>query len=73
MAAAASGLGADVRARRHSLHLTQQELADLAGVSPRFIRNVEHGKHRVQLDTLTALLNALGLELRAQLRATERP
>ena len=64
----ASALGAQLRARRRALGLTQQQLADLAGVSVRFLRNVEQGKPRIQLDTLTALLDPLGLELKAVLR-----
>lgn len=61
-------LGTDVRNRRRDLGLTQQDVADLSGVSPRFIRDVEHGKPSVQLDKLLALLDALGLELRAEIR-----
>lgn len=52
-----------VTSRRRDLGLTQQELADVAGVSERFVRDVERGKPSVQLDTLTDLLDALGLEL----------
>lgn len=62
------GMGADVRARRRDLGLTQQAAADLAGVSERFVRQVETGKKTVRLDKLTDLLEALGLELRAQVR-----
>ena len=38
------GLAAEVRARRAALRLTQQDLAELAGVSERFVRFVEQGK-----------------------------
>jgi y4mF family transcriptional regulator len=54
----------EVRGRRRALGLTQQDLAELAGVSERFIRFVEQAKPSVQLDTLEAVLAALGLELR---------
>jgi y4mF family transcriptional regulator len=57
-------LAAEVRARRTALGLTQQDLADMAGVSERFIRFVERGKPSIQLDSLTAVLDTLGLELR---------
>lgn len=57
-------LAAEVRARRKSLHLTQRDLADIAGVSERFIRFVEQGKPSVQLDSLLSVLDTLGLELR---------
>lgn len=57
-------LAAEVRKRRLNLGLTQQDLADMAGVSERFVRFVEQGKPSVQLDSLTAVLATLGLELR---------
>lgn len=63
-------LGADVRARRRELGLSQTGAAELAGVSERFVRLVESGKQTVRLDKLVALLDALGLELRATVRVT---
>ncbi|MGN7253141.1 type II toxin-antitoxin system Y4mF family antitoxin [Arthrobacter sp. SAFR-014] len=56
-------LAAAVRARRADLRLSQQDLADMAGVSERFVRFVEQGKPSLRLDTLLALLETLGLEL----------
>lgn len=50
-------------ARRKELGLRQEDLALLAGVSERFVRQLEAGKSTVRLDTLTAVLEALGLEL----------
>ncbi len=64
------GLAHDVRQRRKELGLTQVDAAELAGVSERFVRLVESGKVSVRLDKLEALLGALGLELRAELRRT---
>ncbi|MBK6870061.1 MAG: helix-turn-helix transcriptional regulator [Kineosporiaceae bacterium] len=64
----ASSLGSELRVRRETLALTQADLADLAGVSIRFIRALEHGKPTVRLDKVIALLEVLGLELRTQLR-----
>ena len=61
-------LGQDVRARRRSLGLGQMELAELADVSERFVRSLEQNKATVRLDKLTAVLDALGLELRAEPR-----
>jgi len=52
-----------VRARRAELGLRQDELADLAGVSTRFVHSLEAGKPTVQLDRVTAVLEVLGLEL----------
>ena len=64
-------VAAEVRARRAGLGLTQQELADMAGVSERFVRFVEQGKPSVQLDSLTAILETLGLELRLSTRTSQ--
>jgi y4mF family transcriptional regulator len=63
-------VAAEVRARRAALRLTQQDLADMAGVSERFVRFVEQGKPSVQLDSLTALLEILGLELQLATRTS---
>lgn len=43
----------------------------MAGVSERFVRFVEQGKPSVQLDSLLAVLETLGLELRLATRARE--
>jgi y4mF family transcriptional regulator len=56
-------LAAEVRARRTALHLKQEDLADLAGVSERFVYALENGKRTVQLDKVLAVLDALGLHL----------
>jgi HTH-type transcriptional regulator/antitoxin HipB len=64
-------LAAEVRSRRGDLGLTQQDLADMAGVSERFVRFVEQGKPSVQLDSLIAVLETLGLELRLATRMSQ--
>lgn len=64
----AAALGRDVRSRRREFQLAQQDLAELAGTSTRFIGSLEKGKPTVRLDKLLAVLDALGLELRAQVR-----
>lgn len=63
-------LSHSVRARRRELGLSQSDAAELAGVSERFVRFVETGKESVRMDKLTALLDVLGLELRATRRQT---
>ncbi|MET3141418.1 UNVERIFIED_ORG: y4mF family transcriptional regulator [Arthrobacter sp. UYEF10] len=65
-------LPAEVRFRRGQLGLTQRDLADMAGVSERFVRFVEQGKPSVQLDSLTAVLESLGLELQLTTRTSRR-
>ena len=56
----------NVRARRRALGLTQEQLADLAGTSARFVWSIEQGKASVRVDKLIDVLHVLGLELRAQ-------
>ena len=53
-----------VRQRRRSLNLTQIEVADLAEVSERLIRDLEGGRLTVRTDKLKAILTALGLEIK---------
>jgi y4mF family transcriptional regulator len=52
-----------VKRRRRQLGLGQGELADLAGVSERFVHALEHGKPSVQMNKVIAVLSALGLHL----------
>jgi y4mF family transcriptional regulator len=61
-----------VQQRRKELKLTQAEAALLAGVSPRFVFDVENGKTTVALDRLTLLLGALGLEMIIEVANIER-
>ncbi|GAA0605888.1 hypothetical protein GCM10009547_04740 [Sporichthya brevicatena] len=52
-----------VRTRRVALGLRQDELADLAGVSERFVYALEAGKTTARLDKVLPVLAALGLHL----------
>lgn len=56
-------LSSIARERRRRLGLSQQDLADLAGVSARFVHTLEHGKPSVRLDKVLAVLEVLGLDL----------
>lgn len=55
--------GAQVRARRRTLQLTQAEVAELADVAVRTVHAVEAGKATLRLDALLAVLGAVGLRL----------
>lgn len=54
---------AALRGRRLQLGLRQGELADLAGVSERFVHALENGKSTAHLDKVLDVLRALGLHL----------
>lgn len=49
--------------RRRELGLRQVDLAELAGVSERFVRLLESGKPSVRLDKVDPVLKVLGLRL----------
>lgn len=58
-----AGLGSRLRERRRELGLRQEDVADLAGCSTRFVHQVEAGKPSAQLDKLVAVLEVVGLGL----------
>lgn len=64
-----TSLGDALRSRRTELRLRQAELAELAGVSERFVRELEHGKATARLDKVEAVLGVLGLTLAVRLRS----
>ncbi len=53
-------VGANVRRRRGRLGLSQQELADAAGISRRTVINLEAGQANVSLSAIDTLAAALG-------------
>lgn len=69
----AGELGRVLRERRRQLGLSQQELADLAGVAVRSVHAAERGKPTLRLDTLADLSEALGLELALVRRSVGEP
>lgn len=52
-------VGERTRLRRNALGLTRERLAELIGVSPRFLADVESGKVGVSLATLKRMCTAL--------------
>jgi transcriptional regulator with XRE-family HTH domain len=70
-APAAGRLGAALRALRLERHLTQAELAEIAGVSPSAISQAERGKRGLSLETLLDLSGRLGVSLDELLRGKD--
>lgn len=64
----AAELGTTIENRRKALHLGQEELAELSGVSVRFLRALEHGKVSARLDKVFDVLGTLGLEVAVKVR-----
>lgn len=61
--ATASDIGSALRAARRRLGLTQQEVADLAGLSDRTVRDLEKGSSSPSLGAVIAVATVLGLRL----------
>ena len=51
-----------VRSRRQALGLRQEDLADLAACSERFVQALESGKISVRMDKLLDVMRVLGLD-----------
>ncbi|RXQ97734.1 transcriptional regulator [Ancylomarina salipaludis] len=49
--------------KRKLLNLTQQDLAEKAGVGLRFVRDLEQGKSTLRMDKVNHILTLLGQEL----------
>lgn len=56
-------IGAFVRAKRKELRLTQLEVAELADVSDRFLRDLEHGKPSAEISKVIDVLAVVGFDL----------
>ena len=52
--------------KRRKLNLTQQQLAEKAGVGLRFIRDLEQGKTTLRMDKVNQVLKLFGQELGPQ-------
>ena len=58
------GLGAQIAQRRRELGIVQQQLADAAQISRSTLHTIEHGGAGVRWEKITAVAEALGLEMR---------
>lgn len=58
-----TGLGRRIRMKRLRDGLTLRALATTAGISPRFLMDVEAGRGNISVRRLAAIANALGTEL----------
>lgn len=51
-----------VKEKRKSLHLTQEMLAQKAGVGLRFVRELEQGKESLRMDKVNQVLSLFGAQ-----------
>jgi transcriptional regulator with XRE-family HTH domain len=57
-----------VKTRREVLNVTQEQLAEISGVGLRTLKQFESGKGNPTLQTLQKLANALGMEIRLEVK-----
>lgn len=62
-AARRRAFGEEVRAQRKAQDLSQEQLADLAGMHRTYIGSVERGERNVSLDSIYALAAALRIHV----------
>ena len=66
-------IGLFIAKRRKALKVNQRELARLCGVSEHALCNLERGTGNPTLDIVTAVADALGLELQLGAKVLEAP
>lgn len=65
------GLGRVLHQVRLRRDLSQQELADMVGLTRTSVCNIELGKQSLQLGTLIAMAEAMGMEVEVNIRPKE--
>lgn len=60
---AVTSLSGYLKDKRKKLNLTQQRLAEKAGVGLRFVRDLEQGKTTLRMDKVNQVLRLFGQEL----------
>lgn len=59
----ATNLSLYIKSMRKQYRLTQEDLAEKAGVGLRFVRDLEQGKTTLRMDKVNQVLNLFGAEL----------
>jgi y4mF family transcriptional regulator len=59
-------LGNSIKERRKFLKITQEDLADIAGVSERTLRSIEKGEANPEMDSLLKICEVLGLSVKIE-------
>lgn len=53
-------LGRNIQRLRRAKGYTQQQLAEMVGISTNYLSDIERGKNSARIDKLVAVINALG-------------
>lgn len=59
-------IGKIIQKRRKSRKIVQEDLADIAGISPRTLRDIEKGIANPELETLMRICKVLGMEIKLE-------
>lgn len=59
-----------MKSRRKTLSLSQQDLAEMAGIGLSTIKDIERGQGNPSLATVSKILEVLGMEMMFQVRQT---
>ncbi|KDA44541.1 helix-turn-helix domain-containing protein [Frankia sp. BMG5.23] len=73
LSAATQVFGERVRARRHQLGLSQEQLADECGLHWTFVGQVERGKRNISLHNILKLAEALKIDPGELVRGLRAP
>lgn len=57
-----------VKERRGVLGISQLDLAEMAGISPATVKDIERGAGNPSMKTVTRILEVLGMEMQFQIR-----
>lgn len=60
-------LGKAIQTRRKARKILQRDVADVAGISSRTLRDIEKGVANPELATLLSICESLGLEVKLQI------
>lgn len=55
--------GFEIKKRRNFLRITQQDLAEITGISRRSLQYIEKGQMNPSIEQLEKILDAIGLEI----------
>jgi transcriptional regulator with XRE-family HTH domain len=65
-------LGKTIQTRREYLSLKQEDVAEMTGITSKTIYLIESGKGNPSIDTLTKLVDVLGLEMSIGIKKVEQ-
>lgn len=59
-------IGGIIQSRRKARKIAQEQLADIAGISTRTLRDIEKGIANPELETLMKICNVLGMDIKIE-------